>query len=137
MKSLMPLVCAIGCVGWAASLASAQYPALSPVYCRPYPQNPDGCGPGYYYYDCYGTQYGPTYHVVPPWQPFNGVLPVPRPVPGPNGKPMIPGFQAQGGPPQQPTFPSHPYMRSPRDYFMWNEAQNDRSTREQLPRFTP
>src|SRR5258708_7684660 len=100
MKSCHPFLWAVGCVALAAPLAQAQYPypyqAYSPVFKQPLLSNPDGCGPGYYYYDCYGTLYGPTYYIRPPWEPFNGILPGPKngppvqapiPVVGPNGKP--------------------------------------------------
>jgi hypothetical protein len=131
MKTLLPLLWAAGCVVLAASLAQAQYPAYTPVTCQPVPPAPDACGPGYYFYDCYGTQFGPTHNVYPCFQPYQGALPQFRPAIV-NGKPYLPSPQA--GP---PNFATHPYARSPRDFFMWAEAQRDRATREQLPRFVP
>ena len=120
--NLTSLLWAVGCVALAASLASAQYPACSPVNRQPLGFAPDACGPGYYFYDGYGTQYGPTYNVVPPWAPYGGIKP---------------NFGQNGPGAGQPQFVTHPYARSPRDYFMWTEAQQDRFTREKLPRFVP
>jgi hypothetical protein len=34
-------------------------------------------------------------------------------------------------------FPTHPYARSPRDFFMWTEAQEELHTRERPPGFLP
>jgi len=66
-------------------------------------QAPDATGPGFISYNYYGAPYGPNYYVRPPWPPFNGLLPVPQ-------------NQANGG---GPMFPTHPYARGPRDYFMY------------------
>lgn len=75
--------------------------------CMPHPVGPDACGPGCYYYNCYGGVYGPNYCLVPACPPFNGMLPAPKP---PQQGPQIGG-----------QFPSHPYARSPRDYFMYED----------------
>src|SRR5262245_61652249 len=48
----------------------------------------------------------------------------------PGYRPWTPMFGA--APPQQPTgaaFPYHPYMRGPRDFFMWREAMEDAQRR--------
>jgi hypothetical protein len=34
-------------------------------------------------------------------------------------------------------FPTHPYARGPRDYFMFNEAERERITRSSRPPFVP
>jgi hypothetical protein len=67
------------------------------------PSAPDMCGPGFYSANCYGLVYGPGYSVQPPFPPFQG---------------MVFGPKAPGGGGGMPTFPSHPFARSPRDYFM-------------------
>jgi hypothetical protein len=105
--------------------------------CVPIRPAPDACGPGYYCTGPCGMVYGPNYCLRPCWPPFNGMLPVPCHVsPGfpqanPNyGKPL-PGMPPTYGyglypplaPPEQgplnsPVFPTHPYARSPRDFFM-------------------
>jgi hypothetical protein len=136
MTALTRLLWAAGCLLLAAAPAAAQYPAFAPKQCYP-PPAPDGCGPGYFYYNWDGTLYGPSHCVRPPWEPYNGPRPCPTPVVGPNGKPMIPAAPAPGGPHGPPNFPSHPFARSPRDFFMWSEAQRELYTREQLPRFVP
>jgi hypothetical protein len=70
---------------------------------------PDACGPGSYCRGPCGAVYGPNYCVRPPFEPFNGFVP-----------PVCHGCNngAYGGPPASPVFPTHPYARSPRDYFM-------------------
>ncbi|MFO0968943.1 MAG: hypothetical protein U0793_25605 [Gemmataceae bacterium] len=37
----------------------------------------------------------------------------------------------------QVVFPSHPNVRSPRDFFMWRETMEDRAERELRPRLIP
>jgi len=59
---------------------------------------PDACGPGFICSNYCGCPYGPNYCLRPPWQPFNGI----RPNLNNNG----------------PMFGTHPYARSPRDFFM-------------------
>ncbi len=71
------------------------------------PKAPDMMGPGFYYTNCYGTTYGPNYYVVPPFAPISGPLPIPGAGFCANSK-SFPGM----------SFPSHPFARSPRDYFM-------------------
>ncbi len=104
--------------------AYAQYGGYAPI-----PQAPDMCGPGYYTANCYGAIYGPTYDVYPPYLPFQGmVFPPKKPAyqggPGGPGGPGMPGYAApcmpgaSGAPPGGPVFPTHPFARSPRDFFM-------------------
>jgi hypothetical protein len=73
---------------------------------------PDACGPGTYCQGRCGMTYGPNYCVRPPFEPFNGFVP---PVCH-QGRGA--GAGAYQGPPPSPVFPTHPYARSPRDYFM-------------------
>jgi hypothetical protein len=80
------------------------------------PKAPDMCGPGNYGTNWAGLYYGPNYCVYPPFPPYQGELPGPcaRGAGPAAGLPGIPG--QMGGP---LTFPSHPYARGPRDYFMY------------------
>ena len=105
-------------IALAASIASAQT-YCSPVFHVPLRPAPDACGPGYYAANANGMVYGPNYWVRPPWEPFNG--------------PMF--NVGQGN--ISPTFPSHPYVRSPRDFFMWRDNMEDQMRREQRPVLIP
>jgi hypothetical protein len=79
------------------------YPQLAG--CRQYPQAPDAChGGGFYCTNPYGQSYGPNYNIRPPFAPYSGV--------------GAPGF---GGFGSQIVFPTHPYARSPRDFFMYGD----------------
>lgn len=71
------------------------------------PMAPDMCGPGFYCVNPNGVMYGPNYCVQPPFPPFNGLIP--QPGCGNTGRPsQFPGM----------SFPTHPFSRSPRDFFM-------------------
>lgn len=85
-----------------ASTALAQAPQYFPYPVPNIPQAPNACGPGYFSSNCYGTVYGPNYYLYPPYPPFNG---------------FRPSYQ-RPCPPQNPGFPTHPFARSPRDFFM-------------------
>jgi hypothetical protein len=61
---------------------------------------PDACGPGFYVGSPSGMVYGPNYYLWPAPAPFNGF------------RPPIPGGGGNG------RFPTHPYARGPRDFFM-------------------
>jgi hypothetical protein len=100
----------------------------SPVFCQygpcpvPYiPSAPDACGPGYYDVNPWFQPYGPNYNVYPPFAPFQGMI-FPRQAsyrPGAGGG--AGNGNGVGGPPIQATHPgfvTHPYARSPRDFFM-------------------
>jgi hypothetical protein len=114
---------------WLGALLLAAV-AASPSLANPpgpcgIPQAPDACGPGYYWTDACGCVYGPIYCVRPCFPPFNGILPGPagRCPPGPGAPNLPPAFAfpppaAGPGLPAVPIFPSHPYARSPRDFFM-------------------
>jgi hypothetical protein len=110
MKATLPWLAAVIAIALAGSAARAQssYPCPSPapaVY-GPYngPSGMYGAGVG-----------GPDWSRYPSGPPFNGMLFGPG---GPNGNgPNGNGPYGNGGP---LTFPTHPYARSPRDFFMWN-----------------
>jgi hypothetical protein len=97
------------------------------LYCYPpyLPAAPDMCGPGYVCVNNCGMPYGPNYCVRPPFPPFNGMIPGPPPgyfrnyagtAPGAGCPPGSPG--SPGSPWGSPVFPTHPWARSPRDFFM-------------------
>jgi hypothetical protein len=114
---------------------------VTPVTKMPYPPNPDACGPGYYVVNGCGAVYGPNYWIKPPYPPFNGILP------GPTGQCLqaaqngIPPWTMKPppNPPQNPgrpqtgIYPTHPYIRSPRDFFMWSEDMQDTRGRDIRP----
>lgn len=94
---------------------------LCPAPPPPRPYAPDACGPGFYCAGKCGMIYGPNYCVQPYGPPMQGFLPPPRMV-VPNFPQARPGY---GMPPgdgngmtNSPLFPTHPWARSPRDYFM-------------------
>jgi hypothetical protein len=114
----------------------------SPVFRTPFPVAPDACGPGWYTQHPCGMVYGPHHYVMPPGMPFCGMLP------GEKGRylmaaqqgipywmvppPGAPGYTPPGLPqPGHPNkdlvgvYPTHPYVRGPRDFFMWNEVQEE------------
>jgi hypothetical protein len=122
-----------------ASAAQAQsYYPPQPTYpcnqCQYVRVAPDMCG-GYFYCTDGCTWYGPSYCVYPPFPPVSGIVPGPTDCPkGPVPTPYQ--FQQQ----QQQAgvaLPYNPYMRSPRDFFMWTEAQQETITRQRRPAFVP
>ena len=91
MKAAMPRLGALLLTVLLASSAYAQQ-------CYPYiPQAPDMRGPGYYSANCCGTTYGPCYQVVPPYLPFQGMVPAPKSKEGEKGAAQ--GKPAWGSPP--------------------------------------
>jgi hypothetical protein len=108
---------------WLGALlfAAAAVPAANAQPCYYPPCAPDACGPGYYCQGRCGAVYGPNCCLRPPFEPFNGFVPPVCHGAGQGG----PG--AAGGPPPSPVFPTHPYARSPRDYFMLEEADVPRA----------
>lgn len=84
-----------------ALLLLSETQAQAPCYYPRIPQAPDACGPGFYCVNACGTVYGPNHCVYPPFPPFQGMV---------------------FGPPCSPLFPTHPFARSPRDYFMIGEG---------------
>jgi hypothetical protein len=54
--------------------------------------------------------------------------------------PHLPGYSPPGCPPPAPaapSFPTHPFARSPRDFFMWSETYEDELMRQRLPVVVP
>lgn len=97
--------------------AKAQVIGCSPVYRRPLGQAPDTCrGCGFYVQNHLGMVYGPNYYLRPPFPPVQGTPPL---YPHGHGGPF-------GG---MVSFPYHVYARSPRDFFMWGEANEDELSR--------
>jgi hypothetical protein len=94
------------------------------------PAGCDRCNPGFYTSNgsCW---YGPNYCFRPPClppSPFNGMLPLPKEYQNgfvPAYTTMRPG--APGLPPgcPPPGFVTHPFARSPRDFFMYGQSYND------------
>jgi hypothetical protein len=102
-----------------AGLAHAQQPYKG-CYYPPIPHAPDMCNPGYYWTSVCGLTYGPAHCIYPPYPPFQGMVPGPPPRPYGPGAPRGPGAGPGGpGAMNSPTFPTHPYARSPRDFFMY------------------
>lgn len=100
MKATLSWLGALLCAGILAHSAQAGYPYYFPQR----PVAPDACGPGFYSANAYGAVYGPNYWVYPGVQPWNGFHPnCVRPKAQPAGPPV---------------FPTHPFARGPRDYFM-------------------
>jgi hypothetical protein len=83
-----------------------------------YPKAPDAMNPGFYAIHPCGYPFGPNYCLRPPFPPFNGVLPIPQV--------YVPACYARQAA-MQPIlgFPTHPFARSPRDYFMYGQTMND------------
>jgi hypothetical protein len=108
MKATVPWLAAAAALLSLASLSTAQ------CY-YPVPHAPDMCGPGSYWSNCYGQVYGPGYNVRPPYPPYQGMIF------GPNNN----GGGGPGGAFGDPSFATHPFARSPRDYFMAYESVND------------
>jgi hypothetical protein len=136
MKALLIGFCAAAAIGLTAPAARAQYaspppsnysyPAYVPVRTAP-----DMCGP-YYYYTNGCTWYGPNYNVNPPFPPVGGVVPT-------QAICQIQQKQQQMQPGATPpvAIPYNPWTRSPRDFFMFNEAQQDLHTRQARPPYAP
>ncbi len=97
------------------SLASAGGVYYSPVFNTPLTPAPNTYGPGFYVMCPNGVVYGPNYCLRPPELPYGPVQ-------------MSPAIQA---------FPSHPYARGPRDFFMWRENMEDQMRRNQRPNLVP
>jgi hypothetical protein len=96
-------------------------PAVQPGQCicyLPIPQAPDAQGPGYYGQNWCGAWYGPNHCVYPPNPPFNGMVFGPPPQVAQaiaSGMPPAQAYAMYG----QARFPTHPFARGPRDFFMY------------------
>ena len=136
----------------AASVSLGQH-WIHPVTRAPILPAPDACGPGWYAPGPQGMVYGPNYYLVTPWAPHNGFRPGCPPSGGggngnmpqcPNamGMPgMPPGMLPQPGQAgqamQQNAYPTHPFVRGPRDFFMWNEMLEEQQGRDIRPNIVP
>lgn len=79
-------------------------------------QAPDCCGgPSYYAPNWFGAYYGPNYNLYPGNAPYSGPVGFPSFTMQGNGSGG--GFGGVGVAPPL-SFPTHPYARSPRDFFM-------------------
>jgi len=135
MKATIASLGALLLAGLVSAPAHAQYPGYPPQYIGgPRPPAPDACGPGFIDLNCCGCPYGPNYCVRPPWEPFNGLRPS---LQGPAGAGQLAGLPMQGRAPAIASFPTHPFARSPRDFFMWTEALEDQAIRARLPVLAP
>ena len=106
MKATLPWLDAALVAVLAAPAAHAQYYGA--------PQAPDACAGGFYTANLYGQWYGPSYNLYPGFAPYNGE----RPPVGSGGGAGGFGGGPGGGPGGPMGFPTHPYARSPRDFFM-------------------
>jgi hypothetical protein len=102
---MKPLILALGLV-LGALVAVA--PARAQYYCCcPYvPQAPPPVC--WYQPNCYGVC-GPYCSYYPSFPPFQGMV----------FPPTYPGCNGNGNGNGMAGFPSHPWARSPRDFFMW------------------
>src|SRR5258707_12568059 len=116
MKATIPWLGALLVGALGLTPASAQYPppygypAAYPCPVLPLRQAPDTYGPGFYATNPWGQVFGPNYYLQPAQLPWNGAIFARQACgqPGQGGN----GQQGFGG------FRSHPYARSPRDFFM-------------------
>jgi hypothetical protein len=108
------------------SVSFGQY-YLTPVARTPYRQAPDMSGPGFYVVDDCGCVWGPVHCVYPPFPPFQGVVPCPpgKALQAAQGAGGAGGAGAHAGQQLTGIYPTHPYVRGPRDFFMWNEVMED------------
>ena len=116
MKNLLLIFGASAALGLTATLVYAgQYPPYSP-FAPGGLQAPDACGRGFYAPNASGLWFGPNYWLQPGFCPFGGPVGPPGGFPGAG---MFGGGAGFGqGPPSIPIFPTHPFARGPRDYFM-------------------
>jgi hypothetical protein len=134
--------------------ASAQVIWCSPALHRPLGVAPDACGPGWYIPNYLGAVYGPNYFLRPCFPPEQGIGPgynncysgkappywqgppayVGRGLPNPCYLPQMPNVHPN---PATAAFPTHPYARSPRDFFMWGDAMEDELSRLRHPALIP
>lgn len=148
-----------------AAPAFAQVVWCAPALHRPLGVAPDACGPGFTLTDVQGTTFGPNYYLRPPFPPEQGIGPgaylycymtpygpvYQRGLPPPQALPQLPPQALPHAGPQAPlhagplarffrptaAFPTHPYARSPRDFFMWGEAAEDEISRLRHPALIP
>jgi hypothetical protein len=151
MKATVLWLSALAGTGLTASITSA-WTYCSPVLHVPLPAAPDACGPGFYTVCPNGTAFGPNYWLRPPCDPFNGHFKTVTMNAGQKmmadklGIPFNPAYNphltAPYGSPAPlgatpSAFPTHPYVRGPRDFFMWRENMEDQMRRDQRPSLVP
>jgi hypothetical protein len=66
----------------------------------------------------YGQYYGPNYWLMPPFAPFNGAVFARQATANPLAGRCAGAAQGAPGAAGFPGFPTHPFARSPRDFFM-------------------
>jgi hypothetical protein len=133
---------------WLAVLAAALFlaaPASAQTNVPPYwvapatgwkaGNNPDMSGPGMYFLTPGGLVTGPHYYVIPDWGPETGYRPGPRPCKAPVSGVAPPPMS--GALPTVNSFPSHPYVHGPRDFFMFHENLEVERSRELRPIVVP
>jgi hypothetical protein len=140
---------ALGALLLFGSVCAANPPWGNPLTGQPYPTAPDACGPGFYVVGPYGMVYGPNYYLVPPWAPVGTCIPTAygqcKPGVAQPSQPLPAFSPATGkiefpnpGPAQQKqVYPTHPFVRSPRDFFMWNESIEEQESRSARPGLVP
>lgn len=119
MKATWTYLAVLLATGGFCSVAAAHKPLpctppTSPPFFYQHPPAPDACGPGFWCTGYTGMAYGPSYCLRPPWPPYNGERPC---IPG-KGRPAPFGPSPEMGAGGVLGFPTHPFARSPRDFFM-------------------
>jgi hypothetical protein len=112
MRTTITGLTAVAVLALAGSLAHAQQPFVPPG-------QPWACNSPFYNVGQCGCWYGPNYCFQGPClpaAPFNGMLAIPNR----NG-----AGGAGAGFPGIASFPTHPFARSPRDFFMYGQQYND------------
>ena len=108
------------CVPWAGALLASAL-AASLAFADYYPPVDAGCSPG----ACGpGSILKHGWRSQPPSYWFR-----------PTGEPLTPYSPAING--LGPYYVTHPYVRGPRDFFMWRENMEDQLRREQRPVLVP
>ena len=130
MRATASCLGALLALGLTASAGFSQY--YSPARHTPLGYAPDACYGGFYTVCPDGTAFGPNYNVRPPFEPFQGYG-----APGGRGRPGVGGAMGGPQPPLPPVFRYNPYVRSPRDFFMWGDMMEDQIARERRPALVP
>ncbi len=122
------LICGAALLSLALATSQAHSQTYySPVFGTAAPRAPDAYNPG----PCATCGHGAGFCVRPPWPPFNGPGPFEMAGRGRGGHGGFGrGYGARhgNGPGAEAVHPSilhHPFMRSPRDFFMWGQNMED------------
>jgi hypothetical protein len=114
---------------------SQQY--YTSAYHHPIRPAPDACWGGFYTVGPDGTAYGPNYNLRPPFAPYQGPG-FPGMGAGRGGGGFGPPAGGPGGPGQVvPEFRYNPYVRGPRDFFMWGDMMEQQRALERRPVLVP